>query len=393
MSDPTVTCPNCQQPFKLNETFAAPLLAATRREFAARLAAKDAEAEARIAAERARLAAEETEKARRAVALDLQTRSDHIAELNALLAAREEKLREAQAAQAEMLRRERALEDERRELDLTVQTKVQAELTALREAARREAEHELGLRLREKDEKMASMQRQIEELRRRAESGSQQLQGEAQEIALEARLRERFPQDRIEPVPKGTFGGDIVHRVIGPSGQVCGTLLWESKRTKAWSDGWLAKLRGDQRAANAEIAVIVSQTLPKGIELFDHLDGIWVVEPRCAGAVAVALRQALIELSGARLASAGQQTKAEQVYAYLTGARFRHRIEAIVEKFQAMQGDLDRERIALQRMWAKREFQIRGVLEATVGLYGDLQGIAGQSIQDIDGLALLEAPE
>ena len=113
------------------------------------------------------------------------------------------------------------------------------------------------------------MQRQIEELRRKAEQGSQQLQGEALEIELERMLRSRFPRDLIEPVPKGEFGGDVLHRVLGPAGQTCGTILWESKRTKNWSDGWLAKLRDDQRAAKAEIALIVSSALPKGVETFD----------------------------------------------------------------------------------------------------------------------------
>ena len=192
----------------------------------------------------------------------------------------------------------------------------------------------------------------------------------------------------IEPVPKGEFGGDVFHRVVGPLNQHCGTILWESKRTRNWSDGWLGKFRDDQRAAKAELALMVSTALPKGIVAFDLLDGIWVTEPRCALPVAIALRQSLIELSTARQASEGQQTKMELVYQYLTGPRFRHRIEAIVEKFSDMQDDLDKERKNTMRLWAKREEQIRGVVEATVGMYGDLQGIAGKALDEIEGLTL-----
>ncbi|MDH4154180.1 MAG: DUF2130 domain-containing protein, partial [Nitrospira sp.] len=240
----------------------------------------------------------------------------------------------------------------------------------------------------EKEQTIASMQTQIEELKRRAEQGSQQLQGEVQELELEAVLRTKFPRDTIEPVPKGEFGGDALQRVMGPLGQLCGTILWESKRTKNWSDGWLVKLRDDQRTAKADIAIIVSQTLPKDVESFDLVDGIWVTNAKSVFSLAVALRHSLIELASARQALDGQQTKTEMVYQYLTGPRFRHRVEAIVEAFSSMQEDLDREKKAITKQWAKREEQIERVMQATVGMYGDLQGIAGKSIQEIDGLEL-----
>jgi hypothetical protein len=271
---------------------------------------------------------------------------------------------------------------------------VQAGLTAVRDKAKQETEAALSLRVREKEEQIAAMQRQIEDLKRRAEQGSQQLQGEAQELALEALLRQRFGRDLIEPVPKGEFGGDLIQRVIGPAGQVAGSILWEAKRTKNWSDGWLSKLREDQRTAKAEVAMIVSQALPRGVQTFDYIDGVWVTDPKCAVAVAVALRESLLALSVARLAGEGQQTKMDMIYRYLTGPRFRHRIEAVVERFSEMQADLDRERKAMTRLWAKREEQIHGVVETMAGLYGDLQGIAGRSLHEIAGLEvpLLDGP-
>ena len=166
-------------------------------------------------------------------------------------------------------------------------------------------------------------------------------------------------------------------------------MLWETKRTKNWSDGWLAKLRDDQRSAKADIAVLLTHALPTGVETFGLVEGVWVTDVRCALPVAIAFRQSLIEVAGARAAADGQQTKMELVYQYLTGRRFRHRIEAIVEKFSGMRADLDKERNAITRMWAKREMQIQGVIESTLGMYGDLQGIAGKLLQEIDGLDTL----
>jgi hypothetical protein len=420
MSEPTIVCPNCKTEFKLNESLAAPLIAATRRQYEQKMAVKDADVAKREAAireqqenllkekeaideqisaklkvERDRITIEEVKKAKLLAATDLEQKTKEIADLEQVLKERDGKLAEAQQAQADLIRKQRELDDAKREMDLTIEKKVQESLGTVRDKAKLEAEEGLKLRVLEKEEQISSMQRQIEELRRRAEQGSQQLQGEVQEIELETLLRSKFPQDLIEPVAKGEFGGDVLHRVIGPLGQQCGTILWESKRTKNWSDTWLPKLRDDQRTANAELALIVSQTLPRGVETFDFVDGVWVSDYRCAIPVAIALRQSLISLSAARHAGEGQQTKMELVYQYLTGPRFRHRIEAIVEKFSDMQSDLEKERKATIRLWAKRETQIRGVIESTVGMYGDLQGIAGKSLQEIDGLdlQLLEPPK
>jgi hypothetical protein len=216
-----------------------------------------------------------------------------------------------------------------------------------------------------------------------------------QELELEALLAARFPHDSIRPVPKGEHGGDVLQCVAGPLGHACGTIIWESKRTKNWSDGWLAKLREDQRSAKAEVAVIVSQVLPKDVETFECIDGVWVTHPRAAFPVAMILRQSLIEIALARQTSEGQQTKTEMVYQYLTGPRFRQRVQAIVEAFSSMQEDLDKEKKVITKQWAKREEQINRVMQSTVGMYGDLQGIAGKTLQEIEGLSLnaLEAPD
>ena len=415
MIEPTIICPKCKTEILLTESLAAPLVEATRQQFEEKLSKKDEEIAQReqvlrdkekqvseakrgleqqvadqvaeqLKTERLRVIEEESKKAKQANASELETKDRELADLQEVLKSRDEKLAEAQNAQAELIKKQRELDDAKRELELTVAKRVQAELSEVRTQAKREGEEGLKLKVLEKEEQIASMQRQIEELRRKAEQGSQQLQGEAQELELESLLRIKFARDTIDPVPKGEFGGDVLHRVIGPLGQLCGTILWESKRTKNWSDGWLPKLRDDQRTAKAEIALLVTQVLPKGVEAFDFIDGVWVTESRCAIPVAIALRQSLIELATARQAGEGQMTKMELVYQYLTGPRFRHRVEAIVEKFEDMQADLERERKTMTRLWAKREEQIKGVIETTVGMYGDLQGIAGRTMQEIEGL-------
>jgi hypothetical protein len=411
MNEPIIICPSCKTEIKLTESLAAPLIETTRKQYEQQIAQKDADVAKREAAirtqqanlakaqesideqvaaklkpERDRIAAEEAKKARLLLESDLDQKSKQLEDLQGVLKDRDSKLAEAQKAQADLIRKQRELDDAKREIDLTVEKRVQESLGTVRDKAKLEAEEGLKLKVLEKEEQIASMQRQIEELRRKAEQGSQQLQGEAQELELESLLRTKFMRDTIDPVPKGEFGGDVLHRVIGPLGQHCGTILWESKRTKNWSDGWLPKLRDDQRAAKAEIALLVTQVLPKGVEAFDLIDGVWVTESRCAIPVAIALRQSLIELASARQAGEGQLTKMELVYQYLTGPRFRHRVEAIVEKFEDMQTDLDKERKTMTRLWAKREEQIKGVIETTVGMYGDLQGIAGRTMQEIEGL-------
>lgn len=424
MTEPTIICPSCKAEIRLTESLAAPLIAATKQQFEQRLSQKDAEIAKReeavrdkekqvsdarraidaqvadqvaeqLKAERVRVIAEESKKAKLASAADLETKARELAELQDVLKVRDAKLAEAQKAQAELIKKQRELDDAKRELELTVEKRVQEGLTEVRSQAKKEAEDGLKLKVMEKDQTIASMQQKIEELKQKAEQGSQQQQGEVQEVELESLLRTKFPFDSVDPVPKGEFGGDAIHRVMSPSGQPSGTILWEFKRTRNWSDGWLVKLRVDQRTAKADISVLVSQALPKGIETFGEIDGVWVTHPRAALAVATVLRHTLLQVSAARQVLEGQQTKTEMVYQYLTGPRFRHRVEAIVEAFSSMKEDLDKERKAIMKQWAKREEQIERVMGATVGMYGDFQGIAGKSLQEIEALSLtaLAGPE
>src|SRR3990167_8740521 len=288
MTEPTITCPACKAEIKLTESLAAPLIESTRRQFEQQLAQKDSDiakreqamrekekqlvedkrtlddqvadqVAAQLKAERARVVAEESRKAKLASAAELENKARELSDLQEILQQNNMKLAEAQKAQADLIKKQRELDDAKRELELTVEKRVQEGLTDVRTQAKKEAEDEQKLKVMEKEQTIAAMQKQIEDLKRRAEQGSQQLQGEVQELELENLLRSKFPFDAIEPVPKGEYGGDVVQRVISQSGQASGTILWETKRTKNWSDGWLVKLREDQRTAKADISIIVSQ--------------------------------------------------------------------------------------------------------------------------------------
>lgn len=413
MQEPTIECPNCSAEIKLTESLAGPLLSAAKDEYETKLKATnekfnirenqlklkeanlkqaqdsiDEKVEAQLEAQLKTVAADEKRKAQATSAAEIKQKALELAELKTVLNESNEKLAEAQKTQANLLKKERLLDDQKRELELTVEKRVQSSVAIVREKAKQEVEGELKLKVSEKEEQISSMQRQIEELRRKSEQGSQQLQGEVMELELEQELATKFPHDSIEPVPKGEFGGDVMQKVLTPNGIDCGAILWEAKRTKNWSNAWLAKLRNDQRVAKAGISILVTKTLPKEIETFGLLDGVWVSSPQYSISLVIALRHTLTEIALNKQMKQGQETKMELVYDYLTGSGFRHRVEAIVEKFSDMQSDLDKEKKAMTRLWAKRQVQINSVVESTAGMYGDLQGIAGRAIQEIEGLEL-----
>lgn len=413
MAEPTIICPKCGKEIRLTESLAAPLIDATRKQYEQQLAVNSAEIakrEAAIASERAGLAkaqatiaeqvtaqsearrstiaAEEAKKARAALESDLTQKDRLVADLSQTIQQLNDKLNSAQTAEVEFRRKERALAEKIREADLVVEKRIAEMLGPEREKAKREADEEYRLKLLQEQKRSEDLLRQLDEAKRRAEQGSQQMQGEVQELDLERRLREAFTRDTVEPVHKGQFGGDAVHRVLGSQGDVCGTILWESKRTKNWSGGWPDKLKQDQRAAKADLAVIVTQTMPPGLDSFGEVEGVWVTTPALAMSLAAALRLTLTEAFTARRAMEGQQDKMAILYRYLTGPQFRQRVEAIKDAFMTMQEDLDAEKRVITKQWAKRQQQIERVMVSTVGMYGDLQAIAGKTLLEIDGMDL-----
>jgi hypothetical protein len=233
----------------------------------------------------------------------------------------------------------------------------------------------------------SDMRRQIEDLKRRAEQGSQQLQGEAGEGELEAVLRTTFPADTIVPVTQGARGADIHQIVADPRGNPAGAILWECKNAKNWSGGWIDKLKEDQRALHADVAVLVSSSLPNRCTRFALLDGVVVTDFPCAAPVAAILRSHLQLIAQTRRAAINKGEKLELLHQYLSGSEFRHRVDAIVEAFERMREDLDQERRAAERQWARRAKQIEAVTINVCGMYGDLQGLV-PSLRSIPRLEL-----
>lgn len=302
----------------------------------------------------------------------------------------QQKLKEADERELAMRKRERELEERAEKVELEVNRKLDEERKQVRQTALKEAAEQQDLKIKEKDRIIESMRKQLEEAQRKAEQGSQQAQGEVLELALEDLLRNQFPGDAIEPVAKGVKGGDVVHRVFDDTGIESGTILWESKRTKNWQRDWLPKLRDDQRRIKAACAALVSIALPEGLKNFGCLDEVWVTSWSCVQGTALALRAVLIAAARSQRALVGQQSKMELVYNYLASPEFYNRVAGIAESFKAMKEDLESERRAFQKQWCKREKQLERALMNTAGLYGDLQGIIGSSLKEIEGISLLD---
>ncbi len=396
-----ISCPHCGKEIALDEALSQRIRQELTREIDVELAQRKAalaQAEARIeqekrnveerqkgidaqvadrmSRERTRLAADVRKEIEEKSALDVAALREQLDESKKKIAVfREEELR---------LRKEKAdLEEAREALRLEVARRIDEERKAIQSDTEKRVAEQYRLREAEKDKVIEDLKRKAEDLQRKAESGSQQLQGEVAELSLEEVLAASFPTDSIEEVAKGVRGADVIQRVCGPAGRDCGTLIWESKRTKAWSDGWLDKLKEDQRDAKAEIAVLVSSVLPKGVRGFGRVEGVWVCEHELAACLAHALRTGLIEVAAAKLSVMGKNEKMEMLYEYLSGPAFRQQIEAMVEAFTTMQQDLKKEKTAMEKIWAKREKQIERVVRNITRMYGGMEGIIGRSMPEI----------
>jgi len=298
------------------------------------------------------------------------------------------KLKQAQEQELELRKRQRELEGREKSLKLELERTIAEERNKIWDDARQKLSEEQRFKDAEKDKKIADMLKQIEDLKRKAEQGSQQVQGEVMEVELEHLLRSTFRHDEIQPVPKGVHGADVMQQVHTHLGQFCGSIIWESKRTKEWRESWLQKLKDDQREVKANIAVIVSTVLPKDIFHIGNIDGIWIADFQSAIGLAMALRNGMIEVARAHVSMEGRNEKMEMVYNYLAGQTFRQRIEAVVESFNNMQSDLDAEKRAMEKIWAKRQQQIARIVKNTTRFYGDLQGIIGAALPPIARLEL-----
>jgi hypothetical protein len=302
-----------------------------------------------------------------------------------------EQVKELNTSKIEIAR----LKREKEEIEL--KAKAKAEL-ALDEALKREKEkikkaleEQNELKLKQKDEQLEQIKRELDNAQRKAEQGSMQLQGEAQELAIESWLASQFPFDTIEEIKKGAFGADCIQTVHTREIQNCGVICYESKNTKAWSDAWIAKLKQDMLKANADIGVLVSSVYPKNMERMGFVDGIWVCTlNEFKGSISL-IRDSLIRVHKSVQREENRTDKMSLLYNYMTGKEFAMQLKAIVDGFNKMQEELEKEKRSLMASWKRREKIIDGVLANTTEMYGALQGIAGSAaIVHIETLELSE---
>jgi hypothetical protein len=300
------------------------------------------------------------------------------------------KLREARERELQLLKNEQALKSKEEELELTMQKRMQEEREALTAGIRNQEAEKSRLQQSEMQFKLKELQMQLEEqkkladeMKRRAEQGSMQRQGETQELMLEQVLREHFPFDEIEEVGKGVEGADCIQVVRNTLGEPCGRIIFESKRTKNWQAGWLEKLKTDQRNKKADIGILVTQVLPKDMDRFGEREGIWICGFTEVAAVAGILRKGILSVHELSKSQENKGEKMQMLYDYLTGKEFRGQLEAIMEGFMAMKNGISRERVQMEKLWKEREKQLEKVLINTSGMFGSVKGIAGASIADI----------
>lgn len=299
----------------------------------------------------------------------------------------EEKLKSARQKELEFLRKEQELKTREQELEIQVQKQLLAERGQMMQQVRKEEhertamkETEYQLKLKELEKQLEDQRKLAEEMKRKAEQGSMQLQGEAQELLLEEMLKDHFPFDHISEVGKGVEGADCIQTVRNHIGNDCGHIIFESKRTKAFNNAWIEKLKNDMRVKGADVAILVTQAYPKEMSCFGEKDGVWICSFSEVIALTTALRHTIIRVSDAKRMEENKGEKMHLLYSYLTGNEFRQNIETIVEGFLSMKNSISRERIQMEKLWKEREKQLEKVLISTSGLYGSIKGIAGASI-------------
>jgi hypothetical protein len=305
------------------------------------------------------------------------------------LAEMKRKLDVAQEAELVIRKQKNQLDEEKRTFELDKQRQLDAEREKIRQKTAEEIMESQRLKDKEKDKVIDDLKKSLEDAQRKATQGSQQLQGEVQELDLEQLFQKEFPGDTIEPIGKGTVGADIRQIVRSPRGMDCGHILWESKRTKAWSDGWIAKLKEDLRSDKSHIPAIVSEVLPDEIKNGLGLkDGVWVASPRLAIPLAMLLRKTLLDVARQKIIVQNQQSKAETLYTYVTSHEFAQQVESMIETYREMADQITRERTAFEKNWKQREAQVNRLLTGVAGIYGSMQGIAGPALPPIKSLEL-----
>ena len=382
-----ITCPNCNHQFEPGEIIREEVEKELRSKMVDWQKKKQAEYDQQLIDDKKKTQAELETAIRKSVGSDYENKLKMLEQNNR---DNEEKLKLSRQKELEFLQKEQQLKNREEELELSVQKRLQEERGKLSDELRKIEEQKIAaketefqLRLKELEKQLEDQKKLADEMRRKAEQGSMQTQGEVLELLLEEILKEQFPFDLIQEVGKGIEGADCIQIVRNQSGKECGKIIYESKRTKNWSNNWIEKLKNDMRTSGADVAILVTQAFPKDMDKFGERDGIWLCSYQEIESVAAVLRGALIKVSEAKKSEENKGEKMQLLYNYLTGNEFRQQVEAIVEGFMSMKQSIAKERIQMEKIWKEREKQLDKVLINTSGMYGSVKGIAGASVNDI----------
>lgn len=408
MEQGNITCPNCGHEFEMSDALTGRIREHLRAEMLQEVTRREAEVKKKN--EALKTQEKQIAKSREAIDDEIEARlkkrlaeaekkaaqklegrfADQLKDLKGEVAEKDAALKTFREQELELRKRQRKLEEAAESMELEVERKLAAEREKIRGETLKKVDEEHRLKDLEKEKVINDLRASLADMKRKAEQGSMETQGEVLEQDFEAQLKTFFVHDDIQPVPKGIRGADLIQTVRTPMGAESGVLLWETKNTKAWSSAWIPKLKDDMIEVRASIAILVSVVLPAGVNRFGPVDGVWVSDPLSAIPLAAVLREQLLAVSRERTASSGKNEKMEALYQYLAGMEFKQKIEGIVEAFTSMQDQLNKERRAMERHWKQREKEIERVVKNTVGLYGDMQGIIGGQIPVIAALELEE---
>src|SRR3989344_948277 len=406
MDQGTITCPSCGHEFELSDALTHQIRESLKSELQADVVKREAEAKRKFEDLKSR--EEALVKAKEDMDLQVESQlklklaeaeakaakkveakfADQLKELQESLNERDNSIKTFRENELELRKRQRELESAKENAELDIQRKLDEERAKIRQESESKAQEQHKLKDLEKDKVINDLKSALEDMKRKADQGSMETQGEVLEQEFEMQLKRFFLHDDIQPVPKGIRGADLIHTVRTPHGGNCGVLLWETKNTRSWSSQSIPKLKDDMIETRASIAILVSVVLPDNVNRFGLLDGVWVSDLQSAIPLAAALREQLVALERERALSVGKNEKMEMLYQYLAGTEFKQKIEGIVEAFTAMQDQVNRERRAMEKNWKEREKQIERVIKNTVGMYGDMQGILGGKIPQIPALEL-----
>lgn len=399
-----IICPSCQTPLDVEEAIKENLEKSLNADFLKKKAEMEQafDAKEQIFQQKENALADEKERQDRIISDKLKKAEEaqrtkienEIAEktsveLESLRKENQEKrdaLKDMQKREVELIRQKQQIDEEREALELQVQRTIAEERKSIEEKAKLKEQEANFLKTQESEHLINNLKQQLENMQRKMEQGSMQVQGEVMELELEKLLSQTFPFDEITEVLKGANGADILHKVRNLQMNDCGTIVFESKRAKTFTTSWIEKLKADMRHHKGLIPVLVTEVLPKEMKQFGLKDGVWICTFNEAIALVTVLRQNLLSLYEQKVAGENKGEKQQMLYDYLTSHEFAHHIEFVLSGFKAMQETLTKEKKVAIKNWKEREKQIEMMTQNTIEIYGSIKGIAGNSVKEVQAL-------